>query len=104
MPKPSTVTARREIVGRMFPNGLPALWCPTLTHFLRDGALDVPRIRRHLQFIAPHVKGILVPGSTGEGWEMNDAEVRELVPVVLDAASELGIKVLVGVLKVRADE
>lgn len=101
---PSAVTVRGELVGRVFPDGLPTLWCPTLTHFRRDGTLDEPRIRRHLEFISPHVKGILVPGSTGEGWEMNDAEIRALVPVVLDAASELGIKVLVGVLKVRADE
>jgi dihydrodipicolinate synthase/N-acetylneuraminate lyase len=50
------------------------------------------------------VHGILVPGSTGEGWEMNDADIRALLNIVLDAAQKSGVRVLVGVLKTSLEE
>jgi dihydrodipicolinate synthase/N-acetylneuraminate lyase len=78
---------------------VPRLWCPTLTHFLAAGQIDANRIRRHMQVLSPYVKGLLVPGSTGEGWEMNDSDIQGLLSVVLDAARTEGIRVLVGVLK-----
>jgi dihydrodipicolinate synthase/N-acetylneuraminate lyase len=78
---------------------VPRLWCPPLTHFRPDGGLDAPRIARHLQVLSPYVRGVLVPGSTGEGWDLSDAEVRELLTIVLDAAQPLGISILVGVLR-----
>lgn len=90
---------RLKLTHRLFPDGIPRLWCPTLTHFAAPGQLDEARLRRHLQVLAPHVPGILVPGSTGEGWEMSDADIQQLLAVVLDAAQAAGIRVLVGVLK-----
>lgn len=78
---------------------MPRLWCPTLTHFAAQGEFDGPRIRRHLQVLSPYVKGVLVPGSTGEGWEMSDADIQRLLAVVLDAAQAADIRVLIGVLK-----
>jgi hypothetical protein len=78
--------ARALLTKRLFPQGVPRLWCPTLTHFAARGEFDEPRIRRHLQLLAPYVKGVLVPGSTGEGWEMSDADIQHLLAVVLDAA------------------
>jgi dihydrodipicolinate synthase/N-acetylneuraminate lyase len=95
----ATAAARRALVRRLFPDGIPALWCPTLTHFSAPGRPDGDRIGRHLRWIAPYVRGILVPGSTGEGWEMSDAQVRDVLSVALDAAQAAGIQVLVGVLK-----
>jgi len=91
--------ARARLTKRLFPQGLPRLWCPTLTHFAAKGEFDGPRIQRQLQFLSPHVKGALVPGSTGEGWEMSDADVQRLLDVVLDAARTADIRVLIGVLK-----
>src|SRR5688572_28450289 len=91
--------ARARLTTRLFPQGLPRLWCPTLTHFAAKGEFDRPRIQRHLQFLAPAVKGALVPGSTGEGWEMSDADIQRLLEVVLDAARAADIRVLIGVLK-----
>lgn len=78
---------------------IPRLWCPTLTHFSAAHEPDGTRIRQHLQVLAPHVKGLLVPGSTGEGWEMSDADIRGLLDIVLEAAAAAGIRVLIGVLK-----
>ena len=94
-----TAMQRRALVGILFPDGWPRLWCPPLTHFLADGCIDAVRIRRQLEVIAPYARGVLVPGSTGEGWDMTDAEVRELLAVVLGAAQELDLCVLIGVLR-----
>ena len=89
---------REQWVRRLFPEGIPRLWCPPLTHFRADGQLDSQRIRAHLTALAPYVKGILVPGSTGEGWDLSGSEVRTLLEQVLEIARELRLKVLIGVL------
>ena len=83
------IAARRTLVASLFPQGIPHLWCPLLTHFRADGELDAVRIRRQLQAIATHVRGLLVPGSTGEGWEMTDQEVHRLLEVTLDTGTSL---------------
>jgi dihydrodipicolinate synthase/N-acetylneuraminate lyase len=75
-----------------------------LTHFQAAREPDAGRIRAHLDALAPRVHGILVPGSTGEGWEMNDADIRALLYIVLDAAQKSGVRVLVGVLKTSVEE
>jgi dihydrodipicolinate synthase/N-acetylneuraminate lyase len=95
----SSREARAQLISRLFPRGLPRLWCPTLTHFSAKGEFDTARIQRHLQSLSPHVKGVLVPGSTGEGWEMNDADIQRLLDVVLEAAKTADIRILIGVLK-----
>ena len=97
-------THRRMLQAELFPDGIPRLWCPTLTHFHAAHEPDESRIRAHLSALAPHVKGILVPGSTGEGWEMTDSDIRGLLDIVLAAAAEQGIRVLIGVLKTSTDE
>jgi hypothetical protein len=99
MTKDSIEEARRSLVARLYPEGIPLLWCPTLTHFSQEGRFDTDRIRAHLQVLAPYMKGLLVPGSTGEGWEMSDADSRNLLSIILDIAQALNIPVLVGVLK-----
>lgn len=96
--------ARKTLQNQLFPVGIPQLWCPTLTHFRAAHEPDPIRIRLHLESLAPYVKGILVPGSTGEGWEMNDTDIRELLAIVVDLAASLEMKVLIGVLKTTIDE
>jgi dihydrodipicolinate synthase/N-acetylneuraminate lyase len=59
----------------------------------------VTRIKCHLNHMATYTKGMLVPGSTGEGWEMNDEDIRRLLAVVLDAVQGAGVHVLIGILK-----
>ena len=97
-------TSRQALQRALFPDGIPCLWCPTLTHFRAARTPDSERIGAHLTSIAPYIGGILVPGSTGEGWEMTDADIQKLLGIVLDAAAELGIRVLIGVLKTSVDE
>ena len=69
--QPIESLSRREWLSRLFPEGtVPQLWCPPLTHYLSSGEIDSARIAAHLRFISPWVKGLLVPGSTGDGWEL----------------------------------
>ena len=100
-PSPAT---RAQWHARLFPHGIPALWCPLLTHYRDDGSLDRERITAHLRHLAPHVKGFLIPGSTGDGWEMSDAEIRELLGFIAPEIQRLGLHLLVGVLKTDAAE
>jgi len=81
---------------------VPALWCPSITHYDRDGAIDRARTAAHLQQLSPWVKGFLIPGSTGDGWEMNEPERREVLEVALDQAAKLELRILIGVLKTTA--
>ena len=99
-----TNVQRRALQAQQFPKGIPRLWCPTLTHFKSARQPDADRIRRHLNVLSTYVQGILVPGSTGEGWEMNDADILSLLDIVLEAAQGSGVHVLVGVLKTNVDE
>ena len=95
---------RQALQTALFPHGIPRLWCPTLTHFQAAHTPDPARIQAHLTALAPYVKGILVPGSTGEGWEMTDRDIHGLLGIVLDAAAVAGIRVLIGVLKTSVEE
>jgi dihydrodipicolinate synthase/N-acetylneuraminate lyase len=90
---------RQELVQRLFPGGIPTLWCPSLTHYAEDGGIDKARIRAHLRSMHPWVQGFLMPGSTGEGWEMTDAEVRELLDFVIDEIRSLPSNLLIAILK-----
>jgi dihydrodipicolinate synthase/N-acetylneuraminate lyase len=95
---PSSLT-RSEWLQILFPDGVPQLWCPPLTHYTPEGAIDGARIREHLRFLATWVKGLLVPGSTGDGWELSAGERDQLLDLVLITVQELKIRLLVGALR-----
>lgn len=82
----------------------PRLWCPPLTHFTADGSFDTARMEAHWRAMRPHVGGFLVPGSTGEGWELTETETAALLDVCLGLARELDALVLVGMLRPDADD
>ncbi|URI06085.1 dihydrodipicolinate synthase family protein [Aquincola tertiaricarbonis] len=89
---------------RLLPDGVPRLWCPLLTPYTAQGAIDAPRLQAHLRFLQPHVRGLLVPGSTGDGWQLADDEGRTLLQLLMDQAPRLGLHLLVGVLKPGLDD
>ncbi len=91
---------RQSIVETIFPDGIPQLWCPLLTHY-RDtgGSLDPQRVRAHLRYLAPVVKTFLAPGSTGDGWEMSPQRQDELIALLLELSAELDLKLMIGVLR-----
>ncbi len=45
-----------------------------------------------------------MPGSTGDGWEMDDREVAELLDLALDLAPKLNVQILIGALKADAED
>lgn len=93
---------RKKLVTRLFPGGVPALWCPLLTHYDGEGAIDQPRMAAHLAHLSPWVKGYLLPGSTGDGWELDEREIRRVLEIALDQAARLELHLLVGVLQTDA--
>jgi dihydrodipicolinate synthase/N-acetylneuraminate lyase len=88
---------------QLFPGGVPGLWCPTLTHFSSPGIPDEARIRKHLDQLVPSVGGLLVPGSTGEGWDLDQAAATSLVKFIATEADRLGLYLLIGILKKDTD-
>jgi dihydrodipicolinate synthase/N-acetylneuraminate lyase len=100
-----TVAAqRKEILRQLFPAGVPLLWCPALTHYDSQGAIDGARIAAHLEHISPHVKGLLIPGSTGDGWELSEPEAMQLLEIAFDQVQRLKLNLLIGALKPDAEE
>lgn len=89
---------RESFFKGVFPEGIPLLWCPPLTHYDQHGAIDGARIARHLQHLFPMVRGFLIPGSTGDGWELTPVERRQVLTIGLDQAHQLKAHVLVGAL------
>ena len=96
---PSEIADRRaDLKTRLFPRGIPQLWCPPLTHYDAEGRINRERQTAHLRFIGRWAGAILVPGSTGDGWELTAEETDEVTDIALAAARDLDLKVLAGAL------
>ena len=100
----SVAETRRDLFNRLFPEGVPALWCPPITHYNAEGGIDAPRIEAHLTHLAPHVGGLLAAGSTGDGWELDNERYRTVVRLDLQAAARLNFRVLIGALRPHVAE
>ncbi|GMG84277.1 dihydrodipicolinate synthase family protein [Paralimibaculum aggregatum] len=74
------------------------LWVPVLTHYTPDGGIDAPRMRAHLASLAPHVRQIMLAGSTGDGWELDDARFDALIDLAEGEFPD-GAAILFGVLR-----
>ena len=90
---------RRELMSRPFPEGIPRLWCPLLTHYDDAVRINFDRMSAHLGHIGRWVKGYLVPGTTGDGWELRDDEEEQLLRFAIVRAQKDGLALLAGVLK-----
>jgi len=90
---------RMELIQEFFFHGIPRLWCPPLTHYANDGAIDFGRMSAHIAHLAPSVKGFLIPGTTGDGWELDEQETLGLVEFAAKQVRTHGILTLLGVLK-----
>jgi dihydrodipicolinate synthase/N-acetylneuraminate lyase len=96
IPLPNLRLPRAQFLQRIFPDGVPRLWCPPLTHYDAEGLINAGRIAAHLRNLARHVGGLLIPGSTGDGWELSEVERRELLEIGLAQANQLNLQVLIG--------
>ncbi len=90
---------RQNLVRELVSGEMPRLWCPPLTHYTSDGSLEQERIAAHWASMVPNVNAFLVPGSTSDGWEMSDEEIRALLNFSIELAAKLDALLLVGVLK-----
>ena len=68
---------RRQLTAALFPEGIPRLWCPPITQYGAEAKLDPQRTRKHLRFLCRTIRTFLMFGSTGDGWELTDAEKRK---------------------------
>ena len=99
-PSNSRFTAKRQaLLAKLFPSGVPPLWCPLLTHYRDDGSIDSARIGAHIRHLYPAVRGLLVPGTTGDAWELDDREIRTLIECVIGEVVPLRVSLLIGVLR-----
>lgn len=95
--------SRESLVKEMFPDGIPNLWCPLLTHYDDDKAIDKDRMYKHIKSIIRNVNTFLVPGSTGDGWEMCNEDRKKTLEYVIGFSHELKFKILVGILETGKD-
>jgi dihydrodipicolinate synthase/N-acetylneuraminate lyase len=94
---------RCGLIARLFPKGIPKLLCPPLTHYTEQGDIDFARIEAHLAHLSQWVKTYLIPGSTGDGWEMNEEEIQQVLGFDLELAEKLDVQILIGVLRTDAE-
>lgn len=96
----NSVSEKRQIfIQAVFPAGVPRLWCPLLTHYKNDGTIDLDRMSAHFRHIVPWVKGFLIPGSTSDGWDLDEQETMQVVEFALQQARKQEIYLLLGALK-----
>ena len=74
----------------------PPLWCPLLTRYRPDGTLDTDSMRRHAATLRPFVDGLLMPGSTGDGWQFTDPETIAVAALGVELSRDLGFELLCG--------
>jgi len=74
----------------------PPLWCPLLSRYDATGVLDLAAMRAHAATLRPHVDGLLMPGSTGDGWQFDDDETRAVVRLGVELARDHGFELLCG--------
>jgi len=95
---------RTSLVSILHSGGIPALCCAPITHYDDEGRVDEARTRAHLSRIMPYSPWLLVPGITGDCWEMTSAETETLLQTVYPIMRTLGGKLLIGALRPAADE
>ena len=84
-----------------------ALWVPLLTHFCKVGsgiAVDEDRMAAHVRAIRPAVRQFLLAGSTGDGWDITQAQFLDIVRLSRREDSFGGCRLLFGVLRQETDE
>jgi dihydrodipicolinate synthase/N-acetylneuraminate lyase len=94
-----TAGRRSELLAELFPEGIPSLWCPLLTHYDSRGQISEGRMISHLRHVSSNIGGFLIPGSTGDGWDLRPRENDRVIQIALNQASQLGFSLLIGVLK-----
>lgn len=85
-------------------NGFPTLWFPPLTYYKEGGIIDSERMTEALEEIYPYSKGVLVPGSTGDGWVLSQCKQEDIVRFFLRGFEFGRFSMMIGALKQTAEE
>ncbi len=85
-------------------NGFPTLWFPPLTYYKEGGIIDTCRMTEALKEIYPYSKGVLVPGSTGDGWVLSQDLQEDIVRFFLKGFEFGRFSMMIGALKQTSDE
>lgn len=85
-------------------NAFPDLWFPPLTYYSEGGVIDYDQMNEALESIYPYSKGVLVPGSTGDGWVLSQEQQEDLVRFFLRGFGFGRFSMMIGALKPTAEE
>jgi len=99
----NAIEQRRSILHELFPDGIPLLWSPLLTHYRTDGKIDLERMYAHYHQVSPWVKGLLIPSTTGDGWEFNDEEALQVTEFALSVSGQYKTRLLLGALRTETE-
>lgn len=88
----------------MIRENVPRLWFPPLTDYRADGSLDFPRMEQRLARVYPWCRGVLVPGSTGDGWLLSQTQQEEIVRRFLKGFSFGRFRLFLGALLPTVEE
>lgn len=77
------------------------LWVPILTHYRSDAPsrLDMGCTADHIAKIAPHVRQLLIAGTTGDGWSMPQALLADWLDLLRSEDMPRGQRLMLGVLE-----
>ena len=85
-------------------NDFPTLWFPPLTYYKEEGKIDFEKMEQELAKIYPYSQGVLIPGSTGDAWVLDDVRQEEIVRFFLKGFSFGRFAVMLGALKPTVEE
>lgn len=85
-------------------NGFPDLWFPPLTYYKEGGIIDTCTMTEALREVYPYSKGVLVPGSTGDGWVLSQDKQEDIVRFFLRGFDFGRFSMMIGALKQTSDE
>lgn len=88
----------------MIMNEFPTLWFPPLTYYDEGGEIDYDMMTEALEAIYPYSQGVLVPGSTGDGWVLPQVRQEDLVRFFLRGFEFGRFSMMIGALKPTAEE
>jgi 4-hydroxy-tetrahydrodipicolinate synthase len=93
---------RHQLIHDLFVDGIRALWCPLLTHYIvrRDRVtVDRRRMAAHMRTLTPYIDQFLLGGSTGDGWDLTPQQFDDLLTFAAhESYWPLGARFLVGAL------
>jgi dihydrodipicolinate synthase/N-acetylneuraminate lyase len=100
-----TIKKREKLLRGLFPEGIPRIWCPPLTHYKENGSINFERIKKHISHIVTNVNSFMIPGSTGDGWELSLDEYRELIDFFFSRFEyNHEINIVIGLLRESTDD